>query len=104
MMTKIEYDYLVFLRDDKKNKINPAKHGIAFEDAVPVFFNDYVLTQSHSIVEGEQRWRTLGRMKDTVILFIGHLIYDDEMDREVIRIITVRQATPTEEKIYYGHY
>jgi hypothetical protein len=55
MMTKIEYDYLVFLWDEKKNKINLAKHGIAFEDAVPVFFNDYVLTQSHSIVEGEQR-------------------------------------------------
>lgn len=70
---------------------------------LPVFFRHDTLTKPHKIVGDEQRWKTLGIAYDTVVVFIGHLSYDDNSQREVIRIITARKATPAEGREYYAN-
>ncbi|WP_435949662.1 BrnT family toxin [Psychrobacter sp. DM8] len=103
-MGRLEHDYLVFEWDDDKSQTNLAKHGLLLEDAINAYLDPYALTQTHQVVDGEQRWRTLGRVHNAVLLFIGHLLYDDELDREVVRLITVREATSQEERVYYDNH
>ena len=104
-MGRIEYDYIVFEWDDNKNISNQEKHGLSFETALTIFFDSNCLTKMDFVQDGEQRWKTLGMLADTmVILFVGHVVFDDKLGREVVRIITARRATPHEEKSYYvGH-
>lgn len=103
-MSRFEYDYFVFEWDENKNISNLHKHGIAFEDVIPIFFENTTLTKQHKVVDGEMRWKTLGKINNAIILFVGHLSYDEDEDRELIRIITARQATKAEEKEYYDNY
>ncbi len=104
-MGKVEFDFMVFEWDDNKNAINKTKHGLSFETAISAFFDENCLTLTDFVKDGEQRWRTLGRLSNKmIILFVGHLVYDDELGREVIRIITARQATKHEERDYYVGY
>jgi uncharacterized DUF497 family protein len=104
-MTKIDYGYVAFEWDDSKNAINQVKHGISFETALTIFFDDNSLIQQDYIQDGEQRWKALGRVKNSMlILFVGHTYQDVDTGQEIIRIITARQATPHEEKEYYGSY
>lgn len=104
-MSIVEFDYIVFEWDDNKNASNKIKHGLSFETALFAFFDEKSITLTDFVKDGEQRWKTLGKLpNDSIILFIGHLVYDDETGREVIRIITARQATKNEEREYYVSY
>ena len=51
------------------------------------------------MLEGEERWQTVGLVGGSVILPVAHT-YIDEGDEEVIRIISARKATPGERKAY----
>ncbi len=72
---------------------------ICFE--MQAFFDDNCITKTDFVKDGEQRWKTLGMVNGVLLLFVGHLLYDDE-DKEVVRIITARKATSHERKEYYG--
>jgi len=85
--------------DTEKADINLAKHGVAFEDASRVFFDPLMLFEPDRIDEGEQRWRAIGRMKESVLLVVIHVIREYD-GTESIRIISARKAERKERRLY----
>ena len=84
--------------DDKKNRINLEKHGITFEEASTVFFDDRALLFDdpvHSI--DEDRFLLLGMSETAKICIVCHCYRESDT---VIRIISARQATRKEEERY----
>jgi uncharacterized DUF497 family protein len=59
---------------------------------------------STASLDGEQRWKTMGRIGALVIIVVVHT-YTEKNDKEIIRIISARKATKRERKYYEkGHY
>ena len=81
--------------DEAKAKTNERKHGVRFDDAMPVFGDPYALTEQDRIVDGELRWQTIGLVGGVVLLLVAHTIRDEGAD-EIIRIISARKATRRE--------
>jgi uncharacterized DUF497 family protein len=86
--------------EKKKDKINQRKHQISFTTATRVFEDpEYVSVQDRE-VDGEERWQTIGRAGDEVlILMVAHTVADDDGDL-VFRIISARKATARERRRY----
>ncbi len=82
-----------------KNRRNLAKHGISFEIAKSIFEDPYALSMKDRVVDGEERWQTLGAIGDVAVALVAHT-YEEIGDVEVIRIISARKATPLERKAY----
>ncbi|MEG3857629.1 BrnT family toxin [Microcoleus sp. herbarium12] len=64
---------ITFQWDEQKNKINQQKHGISFEEAESVFFDDYALQfwdEDHS--QEEERFLLLGISSKMRILLVVH--------------------------------
>ena len=81
--------------DDEKAALNLKKHGIAFQDAVLVFNDEYrieIFDDAHSTFE--ERYNTIGRVDE--VLFV---VYTER--RSMTRIISARIATPSERRLYY---
>jgi uncharacterized DUF497 family protein len=72
-----------------------AKHGIHFETAALAFEDPYALVRLDRIIDGEERWQTIGMIDAVVVLLVAHTL-----DDELIRIISARKATPRERKLY----
>lgn len=89
-----------FVWDDEKNRRNRAKHKVSFEAAVLVFEDPNVLSIQDRIVEGEERWQTLGLVAGRVVLLVAHTFYE-ELGEEIVRIISARKATPRERASYF---
>lgn len=92
-----------FTWDEAKNRSNQKKHdGIAFEEAAHVFRDPFRLTRQDRIVDGEERWQTIGVVHGVTVLLIAHTITEDDEGEpiEEIRIISARRATPKERKHY----
>jgi len=87
--------------DEVKNRRNLEKHKISFETAMLVFDDPYARSVQDRVVDGEERWQTVGMIKGLVIL-VAHG-YREEGGEEVIRIISARRATPAERRVYEGH-
>jgi len=51
---------MYFEWDERKNRANQAKHGLSFETAALVFEDPNAISVLDRVVEGEERWRTLG--------------------------------------------
>jgi len=88
-----------FTWDEAKNRSNLAKHKVSFATACLVFDDPHALSQLDRVVEGEQRWQTLGLIGGVVVLTVAHT-YTEEKGEEVIRIISARKATSYERKKY----
>lgn len=84
--------------DADKNRRNLAKHKISFETASLVFNDPQAVSLQDRVVEGEERWQTLGMVSDTVLI-VAHT-YRDEASDEVIRLISARKATACERRAY----
>ncbi len=83
--------------DENKNQINQKKHGVSFEEASTVFYDEQALLEydaSHSA--DEERFRILGCSSRGNILLVVHCIREET----VIRIISSRKATTTEKAGY----
>ncbi len=78
--------------DPDKARSNLAKHGVAFDVAIKVFDDPAAISGHDRIVEGEERWRTVGRIGFTTILFVGH----DDGSEIYVRVITARKANRRE--------
>jgi len=81
-----------------KNKINKKKHGLSFEEAVEVFGDENAILfddPDHSLYE--DRFLIIGAIKSTKICIVSHCYRDDD---NVIRLISAREATKSEKKIY----
>ena len=84
--------------DDNKNRINLEKHGITFEEASTVFFDDRAILfddPEHSI--DEDRFLLLGMSETAKVCIVCHCYRESDT---VIRIISARQATRKEEERY----
>lgn len=84
--------------DEDKNRRNLAKHKVSSETASLVFDDPQVLSIQDRVVEGEERWQTVGVVSGTV-LFVAHT-YRDEAGDEVIRLISARKAITLERRAY----
>lgn len=87
--------------DEAKAKSNIKKHGIAFEEAKSVFFDEYAIQfydDESSLLE-EDRFLMLGTSNESNLLLVCHC---ERQEGEMIRIISARKATKTERKYYKG--
>jgi uncharacterized DUF497 family protein len=98
-MYVIVVTHMRFLWDEKKSRLNLAKHRISFETAALVFEDPHSISHFDGIKDGEERWQTLGVAGGAAVLLVAHSDYE-ESGGEVIRIISARKATPHERKIY----
>ena len=83
---------------ENKNRINLEKHGITFEEASTVFFDDRAILfddPEHSI--DEDRFLLLGMSETAKVCIVCHCYRESDT---VIRIISARQATRKEEQRY----
>ena len=85
--------------DERKSRSNLVKHKVSFETARLVFEDPFAISIQDQIVEGEQRWQTLGMVGGVVVLLVAHT-YEDENGEEVIRIVSARKAIPRERVLY----
>ncbi|HMM38903.1 MAG TPA: BrnT family toxin [Desulfovibrio sp.] len=88
--------------DEAKNEANQRKHdGIGFDLAAEVFDDPLHKSIPERVVDGEQRWQTLGMVRGLLLLLVAHT-YRDQGGEEVIRIISARRATRRERQAYEG--
>jgi uncharacterized DUF497 family protein len=93
-----------FTWDPKKDDLNKSKHGISFETASLIFSDPLHMSVLDRVVDGEQRWKTMGFVGGLVIIVVVHT-YTEKEDKEIIRIISARKATKRERKYYEkGHH
>ena len=85
--------------DEEKARSNLAKHGVSFLTASEAFDDPDALTTPDRFVDGEFRWRTVGRVGWAMILFVSHTYIDNAGD-ETVRIISARKAKTHERKAY----
>ena len=87
-------DMIRFEWDENKNLINQRKHGVSFDEAKSVFYDEEALViddPEHSLEE--DRFIILGLSSKTNLLVVCHCYRESET---VIRIISARKATKTE--------
>jgi uncharacterized DUF497 family protein len=51
------------------------------------------------VVDGEERWQTIGNAGGILILTVAHTLRDERGD-EVVRIISARRASRSEKRLY----
>jgi uncharacterized DUF497 family protein len=84
---------------------NRAKHGVDFTEAITVL-DDPAARSEPQVQDGEAREKLIGRSNAGRVLAVAVFIDlpgGDDGAEEVgfIRIISAREATPTEEALYY---
>ena len=89
------YHGLHFVWDSEKAAANLTKHGISFETACQVFFDPLICLQDASD-EGEQRDAAIGLTEDWTLLFVVHVVHEED----VMRIVSARLATAQERRTY----
>ena len=90
----IEFDW-----DPAKARANERKHGVSFEEAQSVFYDDFARQfYDPGSSEAEDRFLMLGRSNRVRVLLVCHC----ERSGEVIRIISARKATRNERQYYEG--
>ncbi len=90
---------MLFEWDEAKNRTNRAKHEVSFETATLVFDDPRAVSVLDTIIEGEERWQTVGMAGNLVLLLVVHT-YCEKGGEEFIRIISARKATLRERKSY----
>ena len=87
-----------FTWDEAKDRSNRKKHGIDFETAAQVFLDPLHMTRMDRIVDGEQRWQTIGMVEGLWLLLVAYSVINE--DEEVLRIISARRANRQERTEY----
>lgn len=96
-----------FIYNDEKGRINKQKHGISFETAAYVFLDNLRLDfedEEHSTLD-ETRWITIGLVRNILTVVYCERTEDG---KDYFRLISARQATPVERRMYndaiFGRY
>lgn len=84
-----------FVWDRRKEIENRSKHGVEFETACEVFFDD-LSVYVDATVEGERRTAVIGLSAGTRLLVVVHIA----LEGDAIRIISARTASKQERKTY----
>jgi uncharacterized DUF497 family protein len=93
-MNDIKFDW-----DKSKALLNKKKHGVSFDEAVTVFYDDHALEfhdPDHS--KDEDRFFIVGLSFRTRVLLVSHCLRESG---SLIRIISARKATKEEAKKYW---
>jgi len=93
-MIKFEWDTV-------KESKNMEKHGVSFEEASSVFYDEFAVQfydNGHLELE-EDRFLILGVSNKSRMLMICHC---EKQSGNVLRIISARKATKNERKFYHG--
>lgn len=91
---------LRFEWDERKNAANKKKHGVSFEEAQSVFFDESAIEYGdpeHS--DSEDRFILVGRSYQLRVLVVCHCF---RKSASVIRIISARKATRRERRAHAG--
>jgi uncharacterized DUF497 family protein len=91
-----------FAWDETKNALNRKKHGISFDEAKTVFYDEearIISDPDHS--NEEERFVILGISKKANLLVVCHC---QTFSETVIRIFSARKATRTERKQYCEYH
>ena len=91
---------LHFVWDKTKSELNQKKHGVSFEEAKTVFFDENGIEffdPDHS--EDEDRFILLGLSSHLRILIVCYCYREND---STIRIISARKATSKEHQNYEG--
>ena len=92
---------LRFEWDESKNRANKRKHGVSFEEALTVFYDDRALLIEDPEVDAEDRFVLLGLSAVLRTLVVCHCYREGE---QVIRIISARRATRKERSEYESRW
>lgn len=85
--------------DNKKNEVNKKKHGVSFDEAKTVFYDENAIRYydpDHS--DDEDRFLMVGMSQKLRILIVCHCFREED---SVIRMISARKATKGEEDNYW---
>jgi len=86
--------------DPRKEAKNKEKHGVSFEEARSVFYDEYAVHFFDDDNSGqEDRFLMLGLSGEARILLVCHC---ERNSGDSIRIISARKATKNERKHYQG--
>ena len=91
-----------FIWDERKNRLNQQKHGVSFVEAQTVFYDKMarlIDDPEHSM--DEERMILLGISQKMRLLIVCHAFSAQE---QIIRIISARKATKTEQRQYTQYY
>ena len=84
--------------DENKNQINIEKHGISFQEASTVFYDeDALLFDDPDNSEQEDRFLIIGFSREARLCIVSHCYRGDD---EIIRIISARKASKRESQSY----
>ena len=87
-----------FVWDPKKASANKRKHGISFEEAQTVFYDDNAqLAPDPDHSREEDRFVLLGISAQARVLVVCHCYRESD---SLIRLISARRANKREEKTY----
>lgn len=85
--------------DRRKSQTNQRKHGVSFEEARSVFFDEQAqLFDDPDHSDQEERLLLLGLSLRLRVLVVVHCVWSDE----TVRIISARKATRREAAVYAG--
>jgi uncharacterized protein len=92
--------YIHFVWDEVKSRANVSKHGVSFEEARTVFFDENArLMHDPDHSKNEDRFVLLGMSRKPRLLLVCHCYREDD---QLIRIISARKATRAEARQYGG--
>jgi len=92
------YIQMRFTWNEAKSRANRKKHGIGFDTAIQAFLDPLHLTRLERIVDGEERWQTIGMVGGVLLMLVAYAVLDE--NEEFIRIISARRVT-RQERIEY---
>ncbi|MGI9069533.1 MAG: BrnT family toxin [Pyrinomonadaceae bacterium] len=92
---------LIFEWDDEKAQKNHRKHRVGFEEAKTIFSDPLLISFPDEYHSGdEQRVISVGASSKNRILLLVHTEMSESGNTVLIRIISARQATASERRIY----
>lgn len=87
---------ICFVANEAKKAGNPGKHqGVTFEQAAEAFFDPFLKVVDASRNE-ETRDAVIGMDRTSSLLFVVHLVQEDDR----IRVLSARKATREEWRLY----
>jgi uncharacterized DUF497 family protein len=91
MSSKIRFEW-----DPRKAEANRRKHGVSFDLAKEVFWDEFQARSPRGFEHGEERWWTIGLVGPWTLVVVHTWIENEEED--VIRIVSARKATASERR------
>jgi len=92
---------VLFEWDREKNLKNQRRHGVSFEVAKLIFNDPNILSWIDTRFDyNEERWISLGSVQGVTILVVAHQVKEDKDGKEIIRIISARAASRSQQSTY----